>query len=90
MKTCTCKFERNNGIIPTLHHARGGKVGISIISRRYSKILRCVCVTQFNSIYKLTHVLRQNTMKTTPIHISMNEITVLFQLCTMQEGAKSE
>ena len=58
----------NYGIIPTLHHARGGKVGINIISRRYSKILRCVCVTA--SIYNVTHVFRLNNMKTTPIHIN--------------------
>ena len=49
---------------------RGGKVGINIISRRYSKILRCVCVTV--SIYNVTHVLRLNNMKITHIHIDGN------------------
>ena len=42
------------------------------------------------SIYNFTHVIRRNIMKSTLVHVSLNEITVSFQLCTMKDGAKSE
>ena len=37
------------------------------------------------TIYNLTHVI-----KSMLVHVSLNEITALFQLCTMQEGAKNK
>ena len=82
---CTCKFERNNGIIPTLHHERRGQSWNKLYNYTLIKdsVLRW-CHTV--SICTFTHVIRRNIMKSTLVHVSVIEITVSFQLCTMKDG----
>ena len=41
------------------------------------------------SIYNFTHVIRRNIVKSTLVHVSLNEITVSFQLCTISVGGQS-
>ena len=41
------------------------------------------------SICNFTHVIKRNIMKSTLVRVSLNEITVSFQLCTMKDGGQS-
>ena len=78
-------YERNNSIIPTLHYLSRGGGGQSGNKLYNYTLIKDSALRWYHtvSICNFTHVIRRNIMKSTLVHVSLNEITVSFQLCTI-------